>query len=118
MTMVVPAFAMPVSMSITASPFDVSRFPVGSSASMQLRVGHQRTRNRDALLLTAGELLRHVPRAMSKRDAFQRRRHPLATLGARARRDKAAQRSTFSATVEIVDEIEALKDETHASATM
>ena len=45
-----------------SSAFFASRSPVGSSATIELGVGHDRARDRHALLLAAGELARQVRR--------------------------------------------------------
>ena len=58
----------------------VSRFPVGSSARMMLRIGDQRARDRDALLLAAGELVRHVVMPLAESDRIEGRQRALVAL--------------------------------------
>jgi hypothetical protein len=57
--------------------------PVGSSASSSA-VHHQRPRDRDALALAAGELVRFVAHAVGEADALERRGGLRARIGLRA----------------------------------
>ena len=83
---VVPAFATPgqhFHHRIAVGGVEIAGGLIGEN---HLWVRHQRARDGDALLLAAGELLRHVLRAMRETHSLQRRGHALATLGAGQRR--------------------------------
>jgi len=53
-------------------------------AQQQARLADQRARDRDALLLAAGQLPRHEVRAVGDADALQRRERSFAAPGALA----------------------------------
>ena len=57
--------------SITCAPVAGSRLPVGSSANSSARPRHEGARDRDALLLAAGELLGIVLEALAEPDALE-----------------------------------------------
>ena len=66
-----------------SSPIWLSRFPVGSSASSRRGRAHDGTRDRDALLLPAGELRREVVHTRAQPDALERLERRPPPLGAR-----------------------------------
>ncbi len=83
--------------SATSSPVALSRLPVGSSAISSFGLARERARDRDALLLAAGELLRIVRRALGEPDA----REPIAAPSPRHRAAPASSSGsiTFSSAV-------------------
>ena len=100
------------SSAITSTPLWLSSAPVGSSARMICAAVHQRARDRHALLLAAGELVRAVVergrRGPSGVEQLVRR-----ARGARlaARRHRSAGTSTFSVAVRAADQVVALEHE-------
>src|SRR5690606_12581870 len=81
----------------------------------QLRLAHQCPGNGDALLLAAGELVGQMPCPVRQSDALQRGRHATAPLGTA---HPALPQRTLDvlADIEVIDEVEALEDETDAAA--
>ena len=70
---------------------DESRLPVGSSASSERGFGHQRTGDRDPLLLSAGQLAWLVMGTVAESDEIERSHRELAPLaGLDARSTRAA----------------------------
>ena len=94
---------------ITASPFAVSRLPVGSSARISLRVGDQGAGDGDALLLAAGKLLRPVAGAVADADPLQRLGDALLPLAAVLAIEQ--RHLDILLHGQIVDQVEALEDE-------
>ena len=68
------------------SPVAVSRLPVGSSANSTAGSPTDGARQRDALLLAAGELARIVPAARGEADACEHGARTLARIAVRAAR--------------------------------
>ena len=66
----------------TLAPFSESRLPVGSSATSSAGSMHERARDRRALHLAAGDLLRVVRQPMRDADALGQRAGPRFGLGA------------------------------------
>ena len=71
------------SRSSTSAPVTRSRSPVGSSATIKRRVGDERARDRHALLLAAGELVRIVVHAVGEAHHVERGQHMRVALAAR-----------------------------------
>ena len=78
-----PSRCSPSNRSSTSAVDSLSSAPVGSSARMIAGVGDDRARDRDALLLTAGELVRRVIQAIAEPDRLERARRALSPLGLR-----------------------------------
>ena len=81
MMIVVPRRLISSSSSTTWRAISESRLPVGSSASSKRGVAGERARDRDALLLAAGELRRDVLHARGEADALERFADALLALG-------------------------------------
>ena len=83
------------SRSMTASPFFVSRLPVGSSASRIDGSTGERARDGDALLLAAGELRSEVFGAMRGVHALEQLGDAQPALAAASSRDRPAAARRF-----------------------
>ena len=80
-TIVRPLRCRSLSRASTSAVDAESRLPVGSSARMQRRLGDQRPRDRDALLLAARQLAGPVVGPVGQADLGERGEGPLPALG-------------------------------------
>ena len=101
--------------SMISAEFFESRFPVGSSASRIAGSVDQRARDRDALLLAAGELIRMVVFAPLEPEHFEQSLR-------RAARHRRVQRRVKQRQLDVLEragareQVEALKDEADSTA--